>query len=975
MKNTALLNLLRRTAALALAAALAIPTVYASAGEKKLQTATEVLDGLTYYNTITENNSSRIESFALELEEGSGITPILLQGSGTVYGLASIHKAVANAQEMGWQVLGAINTDYFSTSTGVPMGIVIEDGVYKSSPEGRPAMTITDGAVSFLEEPRVSMVLTNERDESELELTHLNKWRTATGGIYLLNEDFSTVSTRTTSPGWYVRMEVQPERKNKIPDLTVDSTLTLEVTEVLESKEALVIGENEYILTADSTAGKGAVFQSFQVGDEITLTTSCEDKALREAQWAGGTGDIMVADGERTDSSNWIHIKEGRAPRTALGVKKDGTLLLYAVDGRQSGYSMGLTQKDLAEELLDQDCEWVVNLDGGGSTAMSVWLPGQEGPALRNLPSDGKVRSCATYLLLVTDKEGNGRPDRLAMKEDGITVFAGSSVTLPETVVLDDGLNILDKELDDLTITSRKNLGDVEEGVYHAGNQTGTDTLRLHSRDLGAEGTVQIHVVDKLTDLTISKEGSSKALTKLSVKPGETVRLTATGSYWGRAALRDCAAVAWEVTNGIGSVDETGLFTASHAGGEGTITAAVGGLTQTIQVGMTNVHNDVTQDHWAYNAVAYCYEKGIVGGISATEFGRDNQIRRADFMLMLYNAVGKPAVTNGCDFTDVTKEDYYYKALAWGQSAGLASGTGNGAYSPKNPVTREQAFTILRQAMPLLGKECPTGSLTVLDQFADKDQIADYAKGHTATLVAQGVVSGKGAGIDPKGNLTRAEMAALLYKLITYTPITDFPEAPVEPEVPAEPETPAAPETPVEPEVPVEPETPVEPGQPEETVDPADYTLSLNLTELTLASAESVALTASLEPALEGAEITWTSSAPNSAAVSSKGVVTNLFAGVGTPAVTITASWNGLSATCVVNCTQAERTGTVVGAENGLNVRSGPGTEHAVVGGLAGDAHVVILSEENGWYHVLYLSRGGQAAIGYVSGDYIQITE
>ena len=46
-----------------------------------------------------------------------------------------------------------------------------------------------------------------------------------------------------------------------------------------------------------------------------------------------------------------------------------------------------------------------------------------------------------------------------------------------------------------------------------------------------------------------------------------------------------------------------------------------------------------------------------------------------------------------------------------------------------------------------------------------------------------------------------------------------------------------------------------------------------------------------------------------------------------------------------------------------------------MVGSLDDGAHVVILSEENGWCHVLYLSRGGQAAIGYVSGDYIQVTE
>lgn len=829
MKHTPVKNLLRRGAALALAAALAVPTVYASAGEQKMQTAVPIVDGLTYKNTITVNKESRVESFALEVEADSAVRPILLQASGTVYGLATINRAVTHAQELGYHVLGAINTDYFSTSTGVPLGLVIEDGVYKCSSDERNAMMITDGAVSFLEDPEVELLLTNEENGEEVRPDHFNKWRNTGGGLYLLNRDFSTVSTRTSTSGWYVRMKVV-RSEEEIPRLTVNSTITLEVTELLQTDEAAVIGEGEYILTADDAANRTDVFRLFDEGDRVTLTTTCEDEALSQAQWAGGVGDIMVADGALTDSSDWIHVKEGRAPRTALGVKEDGSLLLYAADGRQSGYSMGLTQKDLASELLEQGCRWAVNLDGGGSTAMSVWLPGQSGPAIQNMPSDGKARSCATYLLLVTEEKGDGQPDRLAMKENGLTLLVGSSAPLPQTVVVDSGLNLLERELSDLTVTSRGKLGDVVEGVYTAGMQAGTDTLRLRSKSLGLEGETQLHVVDTLTDFVVTKADSTDSLTSLTVKPGEQVQLAVSGRYWGRGALRNCAAVTWEVSNGLGAVDENGLFTATEAGGTGTLTAYAGGITLIIPITMTNVHNDVTEDHWAYKAVEYCYANGIVGGISTTQFGRDQQIRRGDFMLMLYNAVGKPTVLQGCDFTDVRPTDYYYTALSWAQGAGLASGTGNGAYSPKAPITREQAFTILRQAMPLLGKYCPDAGLTVLEQFPDRDKIADYAKGHTATLVAQGIVSGKGDGIDPRGNLTRAEMAALLHKLITYTPILDVPTDPVEPETPEvpnqpiEPERPGQPVEPEEPEQPTEPEGPEVPETPEEPEVPAAIT-------------------------------------------------------------------------------------------------------------------------------------------------------
>lgn len=359
--------------------------------------------------------------------------------------------------------------------------------------------------------------------------------------------------------------------------------------------------------------------------------------------------------------------------------------------------------------------------------------------------------------------------------------------------------------------------------------------------------------------------------------------------------------------------------------------------------------------HWAYDAVEYCYEKGIVGGVSANLFGRDYQIRRGDFMLMLYNAVGRPAVSTGCTFTDVSQSDYYYTALAWAQSAGLASGTGDGSYSPTSSVTREQAFTILRKAMPLLGKTCPDASLSVLNAFSDKDQIADYAKGHTATLVAQGVVSGKGTGIDPKGNLTRAEMAALLYKLMTYTPITDVPTDPVTPDQPSQPDTPETPDTPDTPVTPDQPDTPDTPAQ--------EVFLTLDVSQLALNAGESRTLIATLDPAQTGAAIAWSCDS-SAAAVAADGTVTNLNTAAGTVQATITATWSGKSASCTVDCQPAQRTGTVFDADVGLNVRSGPGTTNPVVDRRSNGDVLIVESVENGWCKVLYRNAAGQAAPG-----------
>ena len=85
--------------------------------------------------------------------------------------------------------------------------------------------------------PQVYITLENKRDGSTTELTHFNKWRNSSGGLYLYNEDFSTISTQTNAPpDWMVRFQVVENGQDT--DLTVNSTLTLEVVEAFETSDS-----------------------------------------------------------------------------------------------------------------------------------------------------------------------------------------------------------------------------------------------------------------------------------------------------------------------------------------------------------------------------------------------------------------------------------------------------------------------------------------------------------------------------------------------------------------------------------------------------------------------------------------------------------------------------------------------------------------------------------------------------------------
>ena len=156
------ISLPRRAAAFALAFLLVLPNAYAAAGEQKLQTSTQIAQGLTYRNTVTVNDGSRVESFSFELSPDSPVRPILWQGSETIYTSATINWAVSTAQAAGYHVVGGVNTDFFNMSNGVPEGVVVEDGVYKSSAEGTNALAFTGNRAVLLEAPEVVMTVHND---------------------------------------------------------------------------------------------------------------------------------------------------------------------------------------------------------------------------------------------------------------------------------------------------------------------------------------------------------------------------------------------------------------------------------------------------------------------------------------------------------------------------------------------------------------------------------------------------------------------------------------------------------------------------------------------------------------------------------------------------------------------------------------------------------------------------------------------
>ncbi len=183
----------------------------------------------------------------------------------------------------------------------------------------------------------------------------------------------------------------------------------------------------------------------------------------------------------------------------------------------------------------------------------------------------------------------------------------------------------------------------------------------------------------------------------------------------------------------------------------------------TTQPSTTETFTDLANHAWAKDAIYTLKNKGIISGVSDTEFAPANNIKRGDFILILTRmlSVNDTFTEN---FADVPESAYYYNAVGSAKAAGIAQGSGEN-FMPENSITRQDLITLAYRAFLAKGYITETTDLTSLDTFGDKDSISDYAKTSMASMVKAGIIQGADGNVNPQGNATRAEVAVMCARL------------------------------------------------------------------------------------------------------------------------------------------------------------------------------------------------------------------
>ena len=277
-----------------------------------------------------------------------------------------------------------VNGDYFAVADGRPSGILLRDGVLATPPNSaRSSAGVTLDGV--LDVRRVSFRGTWRGAGQRRALNFLNKVP-GTNGISLFTSDWGVATPRI--PGAFM------VGLGSFPPATPNTDLAVPVTTAAAATSMRIEPGTAVLVARGNAAGK--LQAEAQPGSTVAL------RLILQPDWsvvsdAIGGGPVLVREGAPVYRSN-----EGfttsqlapRGPRTAVGQRADGGIVFLTTDGRQPGFSVGMTNFELAQALVRFGAVRGMGLDGGGSSTLAF-----EGTVL-NSPSDGRERAVSTALML-----------------------------------------------------------------------------------------------------------------------------------------------------------------------------------------------------------------------------------------------------------------------------------------------------------------------------------------------------------------------------------------------------------------------------------------------------------------------------------------------------------------------------------------------------------------------------------------------
>lgn len=564
-------------------------------------------------------------------------------------------------------------------------------------------------------------------------------------------------------------------------------------------------GGNALTLNLNNVTKDHVIDAAFGVSQMVTLTTVCGD---------GGKLTVKRADGTTIDASGGIQVPKG-APLTLTAAPDSGKMVqAWTVNGTAADeLSNTFTLTPTENSKVQVDFENVTLFDLPADNAKYTFLTSSRTPndygTERQIRKGGTIefamRPADGYLIRNLDFQG-GTVTRCALQTDGswsirmekvvstitfkadiysmvpLTITAPQNGTLTVKLgdtVLTDGAKLaagdiltiaadpaIGYTLDKLTVSgATKQPG----GTYKVDADTAAVSVSASFKSTGGTsggggaggGGGTAPVEDKRITVENSKNGAvspsdsnAKPDTKvtLTIKPNSGKRLsglTVTDEKGNALPLTRKDAAHYEFTMPDGKVTVKPVFADSS-------TSCPGGI-----ICPTHEMSDVPLDAWYHDVVDTAVDCGWMNGTGNSQFTPQGTTTRGMLATVLYRMAGSPKAPKST-FADVESSMYYADAVAWTAENGIVTGLDATTYAPAHSITREQLAAMLYRMAQHNG-QASAGSADVLNGFADRNAVHDWAKDAMCWAIENGIVTGKGnAVLDPTGTATRAEVAAML---------------------------------------------------------------------------------------------------------------------------------------------------------------------------------------------------------------------
>ncbi len=780
-------------------------------------TAKQLAQGTVLYtNTFDGGSVGQQTEHYVAYTPNPNVVPVLNNGY-SVYGKRTLTQANQVLNARGSYAAAGINADFFSFQTGVPMSNVIIDGqVYSKDSGWLPAVGFREDGSAFM--GTLPIVTTMTTSLGSITVECLNKYRQPYA-LYLYSSVYGD-STHASGQGTNIVLG------SVSSCITLNSTVTAVVESVTEDDGSVPIPEGKLVLSVDASAAQEIKdrLQALPVGSTVSIRT---EDATHDARWESAKYALGAQGGKLITGGNLDYTDESAAPRTALGIRADGTVLFYTIDGRQTGYSYGARKETVARRLLELGCVEAINLDGGGSTTIGGTLPGTTDFRVFNSPSDGGLRSCANFFFLKKNNAPSGIPYVLNLSDWGKPVLSGSSIQLRVESAYDTSYgpatvpqNVTFYLEKDAATPSPDGLG---SGVYENGFVTvrGNGDVYVAAKSGDAYGSTLLRAVATPEQLRIFNANTGEGVSDLVMNPGDSIALSATAYWGGEAMVVANESFTWRVisnSSSIGSISDNGVFTAGQNNGATGIVAVNAGLCTAeipvrirttdeivappvypqIQAGITDgvyraalsctgssitaenikLYMDGTPVSFQYDAASrqltYSFADTAAQyhrfTVSATAENGNSAIKTTDNGSLMQ--VENPFPDTGNHWA----KDFISYMAKYGVVSGSDDGDGNLRFLPDNNMTRTEFAIMLCNYLNLNPDDYNDTPLP----FTDTADIPWWAVARVRAVYARGIMQGQltdyGVAFKPNDHIRRMEYAIsvgrLLPKGLAGAPIT-----------------------------------------------------------------------------------------------------------------------------------------------------------------------------------------------------------